>query len=1127
MRIRILGDVTVEQSGSPIHLSRSMERSVLAVLALRANRVVRIDELILMLWDDNPPASALRTLRSHVSRLRRSLGETKIVTVAGGYMLEVEQEHVDVLRFEDLVNRAAGLPPDSARAHLIEALELWQGRPFGDLPDSHRAQAEATRLEEIRSGAEMELIDIRLEAGEHQALIGQLEVLTSQHPEREPLWQRLVLALHRADALRALQRLRTVLASRTGLEPGPDLVELERLVLADSPELDLAGLPDHTNREPHHDAPINRLFVGRDNALRQLDREWAKALCGASGVVAVRGDAGSGKTTLLAEFVGRCGPDALIAYGIADRDLRAPFLAVSDAVRELVSQITAGDHGEDNDHRIHSFDTIFSVGESQAHLDERPSGSSAELDQARLLAEADELVDRLSGQQPVLILLDDVQWIDRASAALVRRWARRQDRRLLVVLSCRRQEIDEPAERLIDDLTIAGPLTTVQLDGLTADDVALLLSDRPELDAVDLTRRTGGNPYLIHQLADSDDPASLPDGVTALVRARLRSFSPVTRQALETAAVAGGTIDVRVLAPVLNMATDEVILRLEPAVRAGLIDEDPDELGQYLFDHDLTAEALRSDISHNRSLLLHRQIAETMAENLHGPSDPMIFAVADHLRHGKADAAMQLDAFLAAGRLARRSLAFDDAGEWLEAALDLADIATEMSSDTQTELLLEVGRVRGIRRVSGARRLLLRAAESASEPKLVEVAIELTRFNHARSVSLADRQVLDVINSALATCGPDRIREKALLTASLAAELIWVVGVERRCELAEQSLEWARAFDDPVLMGQVILRTQLSASCPDNLQQRITDATEAVRQLEESDAPGRFEAIIASLIALATAKFEGGEVTEAASILARAQGMNLDVSHTAMSWRLTSLEIAIEIFRANYTRAEELLSGIAVNDTGTGSPHGLLVARGWSQVFIDRGDHGTLETVIERMTETAPELPGWGSAQAVVLCELGRHDEATHLLAATMSSPLFEERNLGWLTHRVADSMVARDLGDRHAMERLRSMLEPYSGRICIDIIASAGPVDLALGVLDGGLDNHTSALRYLEAAISCSALNRAPAWEARCELEMARILESIDRSVDAADAARRALRLSSEVGSRHVALAAENFLDC
>jgi peptide/nickel transport system substrate-binding protein len=247
----VLGPLSVRIDGTPVALGGAKQRALLAMLLLRANAVVSRDSLIDGLWGEHAPATARRSLDSHVSRLRRLLGPERIERHAPGYRLRVEPEELDLDRFEALLEQgrasAAVGKPGKAREHLRGALELWQGRALADLEYEPFASEAAARLEERRLLALEARIDAELELGAGAELVGELERLVSEHPFRERFLGQLMLALYRAgrqaDALAAFRAGRLRLGGELGLDPGPDLTELERRILAHDPALGGADSP--------------------------------------------------------------------------------------------------------------------------------------------------------------------------------------------------------------------------------------------------------------------------------------------------------------------------------------------------------------------------------------------------------------------------------------------------------------------------------------------------------------------------------------------------------------------------------------------------------------------------------------------------------------------------------------------------------------------------------------------------------------------------------------------------------------------------------------------------------------------------------------------------------------------
>src|SRR3954453_21591616 len=256
MQFRILGPFEVEHDGRQLQLGGHQQRKLLAVLLLRANEVVPVDEIIDELWPSNPPASATKSVHALVSKLRRILehdpneqGEAGtngiLLTRPHGYVLSVVPGELDLQRFESLLEqgrraRAAGRA-DEASITIREALGQWRGPPLPECAYDSFAQVEAARLKELRLAAIEDRIEADLALGQHAEVVPELESLATRHPLRERLRGQLMLALYRsgrqAEALQAYQEIRRHLADELGLEPGPALRQLEREILAHAPSL--------------------------------------------------------------------------------------------------------------------------------------------------------------------------------------------------------------------------------------------------------------------------------------------------------------------------------------------------------------------------------------------------------------------------------------------------------------------------------------------------------------------------------------------------------------------------------------------------------------------------------------------------------------------------------------------------------------------------------------------------------------------------------------------------------------------------------------------------------------------------------------------------------------------------
>ena len=242
MDVRLLGHLEVEVSGERVRFEGVKQRRLFAMLALRAPKAVSADELVEALWGDEPPAGAAQALQKQISRLRRRLGDAGPLVRhrPPGYALDIDPRVIDSRRFEELLRRARVAvgrdDPERATVDLQMALALWRGEALADYRFDEFAQQEIARLEELRLEAIEERLAAELAAGGAEDLVGELQALVAEHPLRERLRGQLMVALYRAgrqaEALETMRSGRQLLVDELGIEPGPALRQLERMILA-------------------------------------------------------------------------------------------------------------------------------------------------------------------------------------------------------------------------------------------------------------------------------------------------------------------------------------------------------------------------------------------------------------------------------------------------------------------------------------------------------------------------------------------------------------------------------------------------------------------------------------------------------------------------------------------------------------------------------------------------------------------------------------------------------------------------------------------------------------------------------------------------------------------------------
>jgi len=352
--VRLLGTVAVATGGDWLPVSGRRRSAVLAALALQPGDAVSVDRLADVVWGDRPPRTAGDTLRSHLSYLRRILPEAAtVVARPAGYVLELGGSGVDARAAEVLVAQAVrSVDARQRQARLRAAIAMWQGPPLADLTGLLWFDGQAARLRRLLLQARRLLIDARLELGEHQHLVSELEEVTREHPLDEQFHGQLMTALYRsgrpADALAVYQRLRDSLDEQLGVLPDVALRDLHTAILRQDPSLapstpaaaPLVISPSATTPTAAVPAQLpatTAAFVAREREQALLDNILdGLPIDAVSAIVVVCGTAGVGKTTLAnhwAHQVRSRFPDGQLYVDLRGYDPTGPVMDPGEAVR--------------------------------------------------------------------------------------------------------------------------------------------------------------------------------------------------------------------------------------------------------------------------------------------------------------------------------------------------------------------------------------------------------------------------------------------------------------------------------------------------------------------------------------------------------------------------------------------------------------------------------------------------------------------------------------------------------------------------------------------------------------------------------------------------------------------------
>lgn len=670
LRFGILGPLEAERGGTAVDLGPPKQKAVLAVLLISANQVLSLDRLIEMLWGDQVPARAHGSLQAYVHNLRKVIEPNRavrsqaqvLVTRPPGYVLQIAPDELDATRFEFLVAQGHRLltqaHPAAAKQHLTDAMALWRGAALGEFAFEQFAQPEAARLEQVRAAAHEDLLDAELALGNHAAVIGEITVAVGEHPLRERLWSLLMLALYRSgrqsEALRAFAMARHTLAEELGIDPSPALRSLEAAILAQSAELDDYQLEPWAG-EAHARAPTggqcsagalsSAALIGREKQLRRVMMTAAEAQIGHGGVVLISGEVGIGKTRLAKEVAAEAESEKFtVGWGRAYEREGAPacwpwIQIVADLVRraspDRLRQALTG-----RDEVLHPL--LPSAGSSPGEAFDRAADLQSSPSARFALFEAmSGFLTDLADAQPLIVILEDIQWADPLSLQLLEHVAGQcQTSHVLIVATCQPlpNQLDTPLAETLGVLVRLPVFDWVELDGLSCSEAGRLIAQigarATPAQVSEIHSRTDGNPFFVSTfarlLATRDIPRPslgglIPNSVRAVIGRRLSHLPEETRDVLAVAASLGRDFDIRNVATAAEVNLNDAVKWVHAAVVSGVVSEDLTSPGSYRFCQGMVRETLRDELDVLRRGTLREVVMRTGRER-----DESIVHQSDH-----------------------------------------------------------------------------------------------------------------------------------------------------------------------------------------------------------------------------------------------------------------------------------------------------------------------------------------------------------------------------------------------------------------------------------------------------------------------------------------------------------------
>jgi DNA-binding SARP family transcriptional activator len=1165
LQFRILGPLEVLRGEECLLFRGSRERAVLALLVLHANRTVSAERLVEDLWSGNPPEGAIRSVRVYVSRLRQALGAAgeAVLTRRSGYVLQVDCDAVDALRFEELVargrERAKAGDQAGAAATLWEALALWRGPALADVADAPFARAQAARLEEARLCALEDRIDADLACGRHGELTAELEALTGEHPFRERLWSLRMVALYRsgrqADALRAYQNVRSMLREQLGIEPSSALQQLEGAVLRHDPALDwhrgmTAGRtgPAESGRLPQPLGRQERLpLVAREIELSRLDQVWQATCAGERQLVLLAGEPGIGKSRLAAEFARMVhGAGSLVLFGRCDEGMGVayqPFVeALSRYLREAPDLVLGRLSGE-------LVRLVREVGERVDGL-APPLQSDPETERYRLFDAVAAWLGAVSESVSVLFVIEDLHWATKPTLLLLSHLLRSDEApRLLLLGTLRDTPLDmtpDLADLVAELLRIPG-VERVRLAGLDEPGVGALMEAQAghalDDDGWALAKivhgETAGNPFYVWEmlslLAEKGDivrrdgrwvpglplaQLDVPDSVRDIVERRLTRLPDRTSEMLALAAVVGERFDLAVLAEATGDSENSVVERLRPAVGARLINET--DAGRYQFNHALVRSALEDALGPTRRLQLHRA-AGSAIETVHaGHLESQLPQLAHHFVQAR-DVDKAIEYASRAGDRARAQLAHDEAAGYYRRALELLDVAEEAADKRlRIDLLIALGEAEQRSGEPGYRPALGEAAQRAEQlgdaDRLARAALagyprwwDRNLPDETRGLGDGDGGEFPYISRL--TVDKDRVtaleaalrargdREDIMLARLLTALAGELMFAAERSRRRELS---DQALDMARRLGDApTLGRALLSRCGaiwDPAMLEERGATAAEFRAVAGELGDPFLKVWASMYSFETA-MEAADVEEADRHLEDGQRTALEVGR-GLRWFAAFPRVGRVLLAGRLVEADALAKETLEIGLATQPLESVRTHFGLQrfQIRLEQGRLDELVTKLIGAVETG-EHPETQAMLAEAYCELGRWDEARVAFEAVTRHLPDLPFDPNWIITITRSASVCAQLGDRSTAAMLYGMLLPYSERLAGQGIVWIGSVAHYLAILARVLGDLSRADAHFADAEATHTRIGAPTWLARTRLEWARMLLTSGHSADAARA--------------------------
>ena len=1024
-------------------------RALLAFLALNPGAQSR-GRLAARFWPDVLDGSARASLRVALTELRQALGSAAgcLVATRDTVALDGADLTVDTRAFQLALGEGDAVRAlEACSAPILDGFdEDWALEARDEF--AHRL---AEALEQAAAGADDPAEAVRLTRAQVA-----LDPLAEAANRR--LIERLAAGGDRAAALSASRQFTERLRTELGIPPSRET----RALIDDLRRTE----PPPVSPPPSLGRAHETEFVGRRAELERLRASWAGVQMHRDRrIVLVAGEPGVGKTRLAHQFGAvALADDAIVLLGRCSEEPLAPFEPFAEALaRAGLADALRPRDTDDTGARLRLFDAVDSA-----------------------------LTD-LAARAPLLLVIDDFHSADRGTLLLTSFLLRSSRPGPLLVLGTYRDtEVGRltPLASALAELRRSGALDRVELRGLTLDDVAALTAGalgNAEI-APSVHARTGGNAFFVEEvlreLAESG-PESVPESVRHAVGVRLSRMGGDANELIAAAAILGLEHDARALQATTGLEPDAAEHALDELLGARLLKPTADPR-RFEFTHALVREAVLDECNVLRRARLHQRAAAALTAL---GEDRHVEEIAMHLFEAAstADARRAAEMLARAGHRALDRLAYEDAAERFERALEALELAGADDESgpvllARGDALLRAGEPDDARAAfSAARELALRRGDHVL---LAQAALGFAGLG----IAIVDLDALAIERLEEAV---ERVEDRALrarVQARLAVELYYAPDRSRSEGLSADAVATARASGDASALAAALGARHVALWRPDRVDERLDVAADMIAAARDA---GDRHAELQAHNWRVTDLFELGDMPAWREEVARHARLAEELRLPAFEW-YTPLWAAVEAMLAGqYDEAERLTAAAEAAGMRAGDRNAELFAnlvRFCGMLERQAFDEPPLDFVEDKIANS-PAGPAYRGGYAWTLAGLGDTERARAELHTAMALPHAFDAN--WLSFQAECAEASMLLDDSTYAPVLYERLVPYAGRPAAAgrAVCSYGAIDRPLGGLAALLGRHADAVRHLEDAVTINDALGCVVWREHAERHLARIM--------------------------------------